>query len=51
MNELDRMLNEEAIAEQRRSHALRGPLLKAAIRHRLTTWAERLTRHLRARSA
>lgn len=44
MNELDRLLNEETIAEQRRSHALRGPLLKAALRHRLTTWAERFLR-------
>ena len=29
------MLNDKAIAEQRRSHALRGPLLKAAMQHRL----------------
>jgi hypothetical protein len=47
MNELDRMLNEQAIAEQRRSHALRGPLLKAAIRHRLSTWAARIARCFR----
>ena len=46
MNELDRMLNDQAIAEQRRSHALRGPLLKAAIQHRLSTWAARLARRL-----
>ena len=47
MNELDRMLNEQAIAEQRRSHALRGPLLKAAIQHRLSTWAARIARRFR----
>lgn len=46
MNELDRVLNEAVIAEQRRSHALRGPLFKAALRHRLTTWAERVARRL-----
>ena len=47
MNELDRMLNEQAIAEQRRSHALRGPLLKAAVQHRLSTWAARIARRFR----
>ena len=44
MNELDRMLNDQAIAEQKRSHALRGPLLRAAIQHRLSTWARRIFR-------
>ncbi len=38
------MLNDQAIAEQRRSHVLRGPLLKAAVNHRLSTWAERIAR-------
>ena len=47
MNELDRMLNDQTIAEQRRSHALRGPLLRAAIRHRLSTWAARISRRFR----
>ena len=47
MNELDRMLNDQAISEQKRSHALRGPLLRAAIQHRLSTWAHRIARRLR----
>ena len=47
MNELDRQLNDEAIAEQKRTHALRGPLLKAAIHHRLSTWARRIFRRTR----
>ena len=44
MSDLDTILNEASIREQKRTHALRGSLFRAIFRHRMWMWAERLRR-------
>ncbi len=42
MQDLNAILNDAAVREQKRTHALRGSLFRAIFRHRMWMWAERL---------